>query len=123
MIIAHHAELSPSFLVINLSAGLFEFDRLVLHAFLQRFFVRNAKTRGVVAHVLGDFHRAEVRAAHGAEVRALVRVLGHGFVVEVARLVGVEAEVELVLPAEFEARLGERVVAQLRARVALGEVA
>ena len=35
---------------------------------------------------------------------------------------GVEREVELVAPAELEARLGERVVAELRARVALGEV-
>jgi hypothetical protein len=37
-------------------------------------------------------------------------------------LSGIEAEVELVVPAEFEARLGQRVIADLRAGVALGEV-
>ena len=37
-------------------------------------------------------------------------------------LVRVEAEVELVVPAELVARLGQRVVADLRAGVALGEV-
>ena len=31
--------------------------------------------RGEVAHVLGDFHRAETRAAHRAEVRDLVGLL------------------------------------------------
>jgi hypothetical protein len=55
-------------------------------------------------------------------VRDLGRLLGQGLVVEFARLVRVEAEVELVVPAELEARLGQRVVADLRARVALGEV-
>ena len=63
-----------------------------------------------------------MRAAHGAEVRDLGRILGQGFVVEFARLVGVEAEVELVFPAEFEARLGQRVVADLRAGMAFGQV-
>jgi hypothetical protein len=38
------------------------------------------------------------------------------------RLLRIEAEVELVFPAELEARLGERVVAHLRAGMALGEV-
>ena len=41
---------------------------------------------------------------------------------ELARLVRIEPEVELVLPAELEARLGQRVIADLRAWVALGEV-
>jgi hypothetical protein len=45
----------------------------------------------------------------------LGRFLGQGFVVEFARLVRIEAEVELVVPAELEARLGQRVVADLRA--------
>jgi len=53
-------------------------------------------------------------------VRHLVRLLGQRLVVVAARRVGVEREVELVLPAEVEARVGNRVVAQLRRRVALG---
>src|SRR5271169_1394526 len=76
--------------------------------------------RRIIAHVLRDLHRAEFRPAHGAEVRHLVRLLGQRLVVEFARGFGVEPQVELVLPAEVEARAGERVVAQLRGRVALG---
>jgi hypothetical protein len=56
---------------------------------------------GVFADVFGDFHRAEVRAAHGAEVRGLCAFLQQGFVVELARGDGVEAEVELIFPAEW----------------------
>jgi hypothetical protein len=52
----------------------------------------------------------------------LGRFLGQGFVVELARLVRVEAEVELVFPAELEAGLAQGVVADLRAGVALGQV-
>ena len=69
---------------------------------------------GEVAHVLADLHRAEVRPAHGAEVGLLGGMLGQRFVVELACLVGVEAEVELVFPAELEARLRQCVVADLR---------
>ena len=63
-----------------------------------------------------------MRAAHGAEVRGLGAVLRQRFVVELARGHGVEAQVKLVFPAEFEARLAQGVVAILRAGMALGEV-
>ena len=72
---------------------------------------------GVFADVLGDFHRAEVRAAHGAEVGGFRAVLGERFVVELAGGFGIEAEVELVLPAEPETGL----VAVLGVGVAFGE--
>jgi hypothetical protein len=62
---------------------------------------------GVVAHVLGDLHRAEVRAAHRAEVGDLGRVLRQGLVVELARPLRIQPEVELVLPAELEAGLAD----------------
>jgi hypothetical protein len=61
---------------------------------------------------MADLHRAELRAAHAAEVRRLVGLLGQGGVVEFAGGFGVEAEVELVFPAELEPRAAERVVAQ-----------
>ena len=47
---------------------------------------------------------------------------GQGFVVEAFGAFGVEAEAELVAPAEFETRLAQGVVAQLCARPAFGEV-
>ena len=40
---------------------------------------------GIFAHVLGNFHRAEMRSAHRAEVRDLRALRGQGLVVEVAR--------------------------------------
>ena len=52
----------------------------------------------------------------------LGRFLGQGFVVEALCLVRVEAEIELILPAKLETRLGERVVADLGAGMALGEI-
>ena len=55
-------------------------------------------------------------------MRRLRRLLRQRRVVVGDRGDGVKREVELVAPAELEARLGQRVVAQLRARVALGEV-
>jgi hypothetical protein len=48
-------------------------------------------------------------------VRELRARLRQRLVVELARLVGIEPEVELVVPAELEARLRDRVVADLRA--------
>ena len=63
-----------------------------------------------------------MRPAHGAEVGGLVRLLGQGLVVVFARGVGIERQIELVLPPELEARLAEGVVAVLGAGVAFGEV-
>jgi hypothetical protein len=70
-----------------------------------RLFLGDALFGGVFADVFGDLHRAEVRAAHGTEVRGLCAFLREGFVVEFARGHGVEAEVELIFPPEFKARL------------------
>src|SRR5262249_40885302 len=78
--------------------------------------------RRVVADLLRDLHAAEARPAHRAEVGRLVRVGGQRRVVQAPRRVGIEREVDLVLPAELEARLREGVVAPLRARMPLGEV-
>src|SRR5690606_17138769 len=77
---------------------------------------------GVAADVVGDLHRAELRAAHGAEVRGLGAVLREGLVVVFAGAFGVEGEVELVFPTEFEAGFAEGVVAVLGGGMARGEV-
>src|SRR3954471_3939619 len=87
-------------LLIDLGALLHELDRLLVQALLD-----------VLAHVLGDLHRAEMRPAHRAEVGDLHALLGQRLVVEILRRVRVEPQVELILPAELEARLGHRVVA------------
>src|SRR5690606_5051419 len=69
---------------------------------------------GVLLQLLADLHRAELRAAHRAEVRGLGRLGREGLVVVLAGPVRVEREVELVLPAELEPRLRQRVVPGLR---------
>ena len=55
-------------------------------------------------------------------MRHLVRFLRQRLVVEQPRGFGIEPEIELIDPAEVEARPRQRVVAQLRGRVALGEI-
>jgi len=77
---------------------------------------------GVLAHVLRDLHRAEMRPAHRAEVRDLGAVRRQRFVVEFARVVD-RGEVELIFPAEFEPRQRERVVPMPRALVPLARSA
>ena len=55
-------------------------------------------------------------------MRHLVRILRQRLVMELPCRVGVEAQVELVLPAEVEPRPADRVVAQLGGRMAFREV-
>src|SRR5918911_4455442 len=110
------------FALVDFGAGGDELGGLLLHAGGEGGLLVEAGLGGVVAHLLRDLHGAEVRAAHGAEVRELGALLRQGLVVVLARDFGVEGEVELVFPAELEARLREGVVAELRAGVPFGEV-
>jgi len=61
-------------LVINLRPPLYKLDGLYFHAFGQRLRFGDTFLGGEVAHVLRDFHRAEMRAVHGAEVCDLGRL-------------------------------------------------
>src|SRR3984893_9791929 len=74
------------------------------------------------AHLVRDAHGAELRSAHRAEMRHLVALLRQRRIVEGAGRVRVEREVELVLPAEIEARPRQRIVARPGPGVALGKV-
>ena len=55
-------------------------------------------------------------------MRDLVAVLRQGLVVEFARGVWVQREVELVLPAEVKTGLGEGIIPGLRAGMPLGKI-
>ena len=77
---------------------------------------------GEVPHFLRDLHRAEFWAAHRAEVGGLGAFCGQRLVVVLFGGVGVEGEVELVSPAELEARAAKRVVAHLGGGVAFRQV-
>ena len=63
-----------------------------------------------------------MRTTHRTEMCDLGRVLGQGLVVVLAGLFGIQTQVELVFPAEFETRLGEGVVTNLGTGMPLGEV-
>src|SRR5712691_3291586 len=96
---------------VDLAARLSELLRLLLEPLHERRgLLGDTVGGGVVAHVLRDLHRAEVRPAHRAEVGELGALGRQGLVVELARRLRIEREVELVLPAKLEARLTERVV-------------
>ena len=55
-------------------------------------------------------------------MRHLGRLLGQGFIVKSPSRIRIQAQVELVFPAELEARLAQRIVADLRTGVAFGKV-
>src|SRR5262245_20879545 len=65
---------------------------------------------GVVAHLLGQLHGAELRPAHRAEVRHLGALGRQRLVVVRARGHRIEREIELILPPELEPRFRQRVV-------------
>src|SRR5450830_1290389 len=110
-------------LLVELAAFLLEplrlFGQALGHFHIYRI---DALVGRVFTHFLGDFHRAELRPAHRTEMRDLGRVLRQGFVVIRACGVRVEAEVELVFPTELEARLAQRVIADLRAGMPFREI-
>eukprot|EP00968_Pinguiococcus_pyrenoidosus_P014072 scaffold1280_cov246-Pinguiococcus_pyrenoidosus.AAC.14 len=109
---------------VDLVADFLELFAHLMHAFLHRcvHICPVALLFGVGAHVLRDTHRTELGSAHAAEVSRLARIGGDGLVVHVPRGDRIQGEVELIVPAELETSLGQRVVPVLSPRVRLGEV-
>src|ERR1017187_7004093 len=54
----------------------------------------------VAFRYLRDIHRAEFRAAHGAKLGVLVKIVGQSFVVHAARGIGIERKLKLFVPVE-----------------------
>jgi hypothetical protein len=61
-------EYSPS-LTVNFRAALLKLFRFLAHAGVERGVLVHLLLHGIVAHVLGDLHRAEVWTTHRAEMR------------------------------------------------------
>src|SRR5699024_6011810 len=101
---------------VDLPIGGEELATLLLHSGQRR--LRLGAAVGV-ADVLGDAHRAELRSAHRAEVRGLRRFRRQRLIVEVLGSLRVEAERELVAPAEFEASLRQGIIAGRRTGMSL----
>src|SRR4051794_38961057 len=93
-------------LAVDLGAGLHELGGLLLHTELDGDLGVDAVLGCVVPDVLADSHRAELRAAHRAEVGGLGGRGRQRLVVIGASRFRVESQLELVLPPEFEARFG-----------------
>lgn len=97
---------------VQLAAGFFEDPAHLLHSGFGIFRRSGGEEAGgflillrrEIAHVLRDLHAAEFRPAHAAEMRGLGAFGREGLVVILLGRLGIEAEVELVPPAELEAR-------------------
>src|SRR5437763_1704881 len=76
---------------------------------------------GQLADVLGDPHRAELGAAHGAEPCRLEHLLRQGLVVHGPGGFRVQRQLELAVPVELEAGLRQLVVAAASALAAAGD--
>src|SRR5215510_14760275 len=109
-------------LPVDFRTGPLELICFFLHPDLNRLLLADLLAGGVVPHILCNFHGTEVRATHAAEVGNLGGIVGQRFVVEVFRCVGIEREIELILPAELEARLRQSVVSYLCTRMTLGQI-
>src|SRR2546426_7937527 len=107
---------------IDLSAARDKLLRLLLHPLLQRLLLGQPLFGGEFSDVFRDLHRAEMRAAHAAEMGALGSFLWQGLVMKLPGRQRIQAQVELILPAEFESRLAQGVVPVLGPGMSLGQV-
>jgi hypothetical protein len=76
----------------------------------------------IVAHLLRNIHRAEMRAAHQAEMGKLRALLWECFVVKLARKLRVKRKVELDFPSKFKPLFRQRIVSRLRDQMAFESV-
>ena len=76
----------------------------------------------LVTDILGNAHGTELRPAHGAEMRGLGWFGRQRLVMEFLGCDRVQGQRELVMPAELEARLAQRIIASRGPRVALGQI-
>src|SRR5215475_9867678 len=78
---------------VNLRSDLLELFGFLAHSSFKRRLFIESLFRGEIAHVLGNLHGAEMRAAHRAEVRLFRAFLRQRFVVEFTRGLRVQREV------------------------------
>src|SRR5438552_3642371 len=89
---------------VELRALLLELASFLFQADLERLLFRNFLLGSKFPDVFGNFHRTKVRTAHGTEVCGLGAFLRQGLIVELARGLWIQGEIELIFPAKFEAR-------------------
>mmetsp|Transcript_19699 Transcript_19699/g.32322 ORF Transcript_19699/g.32322 Transcript_19699/m.32322 type:complete len:290 (+) Transcript_19699:94-963(+) len=77
---------------------------------------------GILAHILCNLHTAELRSTHGAEVARFGCIRVKSFIVEGTGRHRVQSKVELIVPTELKAGLGQGIVTSLGSRELLGQV-
>src|SRR5713226_1136061 len=87
---AGFAQGRKSRIAVELATQLPELPRFLLQSPLNRLLRIEPDRLCVIPDVLGDFHRAELRAAHRAEVRDLGVFRRQRFVVKLTRLLRIE---------------------------------
>src|SRR4029077_9859184 len=95
-----------------------KFLGFLFHSSLQRFGLRKLLLFSKLSDVLSYFHGTEVRPTHTAEVGRFRSLLRERFIMKFSSRVGIERQIELILPSEFETCFADGVVAILRARMA-----
>src|SRR5690349_13413018 len=108
-----HRLWTMDFLQIDLSSLYFKCLRLCCHACAKRIFFAYTLRAGKLPYFLRDLHRAEMRAAHGTEVRDLGAFCRQCFIVVRLRSFRIQRKVELIFPAELKAGLAQGVVTVL----------
>ena len=78
-------------LAINLRSFCHKLGGFFFHTLFQGIIFANALAGSEVAHILGYFHGAEMGAAHGAEMREFGALLRQCFIMELFRLIRIEA--------------------------------
>ena len=91
--------------VINFAACFDKLSRLLAHSGRERLVIREALLLSVFADVLRDLHRAEMRAAHRAEMGEFGAFGRKRFVMIFAGDFRIESEIELVFPAKLKTSL------------------
>lgn len=107
---------------VNFCAALAKLTAFLAHARLNRRLIGQAVVFCKLPDVFRDFHGAEVRAAHGAEVGVFRSFLREGFVVKLPRGDWIQAKVELVSPAKLEPGFAQGIVSELRPGVPFRKV-
>mmetsp|Transcript_3260 Transcript_3260/g.7596 ORF Transcript_3260/g.7596 Transcript_3260/m.7596 type:complete len:406 (+) Transcript_3260:323-1540(+) len=110
---------------VDLTSHFCELLAHLFHALLQDSLAINITVTTlfcILAHIVGDLHGAKLWAAHGAEVCRLALLRVDGLVMHAPCSDGIQGEIELVVPAELKAGLGERVIPLLGLGMTLGEV-
>lgn len=110
----------PLNLLVDLATRFLELRRLLLHPLLDGFIYRNPLGLGEFPNILGNAHAAKLGSTHRTKMRGFSRLGGQRLIMIGSCARRVEGQIELILPAKFEAGFGDRIVADIGPGMTLG---